>query len=124
MNKLKTILAALLYLGSLATLLTTAVGISQVLAAYGLDHPATLGRWVPAFTQSSLGMLIHSAWLCGATAAISTLLMLIALRKAATRESKLYWIAILAAINYHVAAGLYATLVIGYFLLPKLSNTA
>lgn len=124
MNRLKTIIAALLYLGSLATLLITAVSISRVLAAYGLDHPATLGRLVPAFTQSSLGMLSNSAWLCGGTAAISTLLLLIALRKAAMRESKLYWTAILAAVNYHIAAALYAALVVGYFLLPKLSNIA
>lgn len=124
MNKLKTIIATLLYLSSVAVLLIAAGSTSKVLSAYGLDYPATLGKWIPAFTQGSLDILVDSAWLCGGTAAVSTLLLLVALRKATTRESKLYWTAVLAAINYNVAAGVYYALVVGYFLLPKLSNAA
>lgn len=124
MNNLKAILAALLYLGSVVSLVVSAVITPQVLAAYGLDYPATLGPRVPAFTEGSFGVLLNSAWLCGGLAAISVLVLLVALRKASTRDAKLYWTAILAAVNYHVVAGVYTTMIIGYFLLPKLRSLA
>ena len=119
MSKLKTIIAVLLYLASALSLLLGYTATLRVLHSYGVQHPASFGGRVPMFTATTLDYMTHSGWLYGGTAILSLLLLIIALRKAATPESKRYWIAILGTINFYVSWFLSAIILQGFFLLPK-----
>ncbi len=45
-----------------------------------------------------------------------------AVRRSEDRQAKLYWLGILANINFYTVVFLFGSVLIGFFLLPKVAN--
>jgi hypothetical protein len=124
MKALKPLVTGLLLVGSWASLGCAYAAISGVLHAYTAAYPAILGSHVPAFTKTTISVMQSAPAICLGGILLSVLLAGLAMGRAKSGESKLYWITVLGSINYYVAAFLTSTVLIGFFMLPKLANGA
>ena len=122
MGKLKAAVTALLYFGSCIALFATHAAVSALLTSYTDSYPASLGAQTPAFTSLALSLMVSTAPVCFGAVAVSALLAAMAIRGPNPRESKLYWVTVLGSVNYYLCTFLLSTVLIGFFLLPKLAN--
>src|SRR5688500_4202833 len=118
------ILSVWIYISSLAAVMIAAGFISRILAVYPKEHLSSFGPVVPAIATT------HSSWLPSAPAllavagAISAVLGLYFWRSRHTRETKIFAVTLIAAINYFAALFCVMALLIAYFYLPKVANGA
>ncbi len=121
-RKVKSILAGFTYLTSLVMLGNCAIWFEQVRAAFTPADLHALGRHVPAFSEAVVAQIPALPLLFLGSGLASLVLALIALRKAASHDAKLFWISLLAAANLFLCANYAMLTIIGLFLLPKLAN--
>jgi hypothetical protein len=122
MGKFKVAVTALLYIGSCIALATTHGAVSALLKSYTAGYPSSFGTHVPAFTSTALSLMPNIAIACFGTLVVSAALAALLIWRSKSRESKLYWVTVLGSINYYVSMALLSTVLIGFFLLPKLGN--
>lgn len=124
MTKVRSVFTGLLFLASCAALLGAHQVAQMVLGTYSAGHIETFGPRVPAFSLQIVSYMLNSLLICGGTLALSLVLAALAWSRAATRESRIGWISVLASLNYHVAFFLVGAIAVGFFALPKLANGA
>jgi hypothetical protein len=122
MNKFKVFITSALYLASCAFLCFTHGVVSALLQSYTIAYPSSIGSRVLAFTSFTLTLMPQSAAICFGMLGLSALLVAVALSRSATSEAKLYWVTAVAGFNYYVSGYLLATVLTGFFLLPRLAN--
>ena len=122
MGKFKVAVTTILFVASCASLLVANGIASAVLDNYTSAYPASFGQNIPAFAASAVSLMQNSALLCLSVLVASVTLAFVAIRRAKSPASRLYWITVLATANYHVAAFLLGAVAVGFFLLPKLAN--
>jgi hypothetical protein len=122
MRSFKVALSFLLYIASCLGLLISPMYISMALAAYSADFVASHGPRVPAFSASALSLMRHAGPICFSVLVVSLLLAVMAVRRSEDRQAKLYWLGILANINFYTVVFLFGSVLIGFFLLPKVAN--
>ena len=124
MIKIKVALTALLYIASCIAIVATHEMVSALVVGYTIDYPASFGALVPAFTSLSLSLISKSALICWGTLVASMTLCTFAIWRSNSRDTKLYWVSILSSLNFYVSTFVVSTILIGFFLLPKLANGA
>jgi hypothetical protein len=122
MGKFKVAVTALLYFGSCIALAATHGAVSAILKSYTAGYPGSLGTHVPAFTSTALSLMPYTAIVCFGTLVVSAALAALVIWRSKSIESKLYWVTVLACISYYISTFLLSTVLIGFFLLPKLAN--
>ena len=122
MPKIKVAIGLLLYITSCMGLLIAPAYISLSLTAYSANFPASHGPRVPAFSSIALTVMPHATAICLSVLAASLLLAFLAFRRVKERDTRLYWIGVLASINFYAVLFLFGMVLIGFFLLPKLAN--
>ena len=122
MPKIKVALGLLFYITSCMGLLIAPVYISLPLTAYSAGFVASHGPRIPAFSSLTLSIMPHAAAICFSILAASLLLAFLAFRKVKERDTRLYWIGVLANINFYIVLFLFGMTLVGFFLLPKLAN--
>jgi hypothetical protein len=122
MPKIKVAFGLLLYITSCMGLLIAPMYISLPLTAYSADFVASHGPRIPAFSSLALSVMPHAGAICFSVLAASLLLAFLAFRKVQERDTRLYWIGVLANINFYTVLFLFGMVLIGFFLLPKLAN--
>jgi len=111
-------------IASLIMLANAATFLSLVLDAYPPSHIASFGPHVPGFS-SHIARQAASYPICLAIAAALTIAVSIyCWFSAHPPVTKTYIVVFLAAANALLAAQLTMTVLIAYFLLPKLANAA
>ena len=123
MPKIKVAIGLLLYMTSCLGLLVAPAYISLPLTAYSADFPASHGPRIPAFSSATLSVMPHATVICLSMLAVSLLLALLVFRRVKVRDTKLYWIGVLANVNFYTVLFLFGMVLIGFFLLPKLANS-
>ncbi|NZA27802.1 hypothetical protein H0E84_15595 [Luteimonas sp. SJ-92] len=122
MPKIRVALGLLLYLASCLGLLIAPAYITLPLTAYSADFVASHGPRIPAFSSLAL-LVMPRAWLiCFSVLAASVVLAFLAFRKVEDRDTRLYWIGVLANINFYTVLLMFGMVLIGFFLLPRLAN--
>lgn len=122
MGKLKVAVTALIFISSCIALAATQSVVSMLFKTYTASFPESFGARAPAFTSTALSLMPNSALICLGTLAASILLAALAISRANSQESKLYWVTVVGSLNYHVSVFLLSVALIGFFLLPKLAN--
>ena len=117
------ILSVWIFIGSLAAALASL--ISHILAAYPKDHFRTFGSTIPAISESHAKWLPHAPSALGASALVSLVVAVYFWRSSSrSREVKAFAVTFVAAMNYFLALFCVMSLVVAYFLLPKVANAA
>ena len=122
MRQIKVAIGLLLYITSCMGLLIAPAYISLSLTAYSADFIASHGPRIPAFSSTALSVMPHASAICFYVLASSLLLATLAFRRVKERDARLYWIGVLSNINFYTVLFLFGTVLIGFFLLPKLAN--
>ena len=122
MINFKVALTALIYIASCIALVATHEIVSALLVSYTIDYPASLGALVPGFTSLAISLIPKSALICLGTLVASVTICTFAIWRSNSRETKLYWVSVLSSLNYYVSMFLVSTILVGFFLLPKLAN--
>ncbi|MDH5829018.1 hypothetical protein QFW80_00565 [Luteimonas sp. M1R5S18] len=122
MPKIKVAIGLLLYVTSCMGLLIAPAYISLPLTAYSADFIASHGPRIPAFSRAALSVMPHATAICFSVLGSSLLLAFLAFRRVEERDTRLYWIGVLANINFYAVLFLFGMVLIGFFLLPKLAN--
>jgi hypothetical protein len=122
MKKLKAVITALLLVGSWVSLACAYAAVSGVLRSYTATYPTTFGSHVPAFSKSAISVMSGAPVICLSSFLISAVLTMLIMWRSKNDESKLYWITVLGSVNYYLASFLTSTVLIGFFMLPKLAN--
>ncbi|HQX65496.1 MAG: hypothetical protein WAR01_02360 [Dokdonella sp.] len=122
MPKIKVALGLLFYITSCVGLLIAPAYISMPLTAYSADFIASHGPRIPAFSSVALSVMPHAMAICFSVLAASLLLAFLAFRRVKEQDTRLFWIGVLANINFYAVLFLYGIVLIGFFLLPKLAN--
>ena len=122
MPKIKVAIGLLLYLTSCMALLIAPIYIALPLTVYSTAFPASHGPNVPAFSNLALSVMPHAAPICFSVLVASLLLAILTFRQVKERDTRLYWIGVLASVNFYAVLFLFGLVLIGFFLLPKLAN--
>ncbi len=122
MPKIKVAIASILYVTSCIGLLISPSYISLLLTTYSAGFIASHGPRVPAFSSTALSVMPHATPICFSILGASLLLAFLTARRVKERDSKLYWIGVLSAVNFYTVLFLFGMVLIGFFLLPKLAN--
>ncbi len=122
MRKFKSILAGFIYFISMVMLVNCAIWLEQVRVAFTPTQLRAASRHFPAFSEAVLAQMTTLPILFLASGVVSLVLAIIALRKAASHDAKLFWISLLAAANLFLCANYAMLTIIGLLLLPKLAN--
>ena len=120
----RVILAVWIFLGSLAAALASASLISHVLTAYPANHFQTFGSIIPATSETQAQWLPYAPAGIGFAALASIAVAVYYWRSTKSRDVKSFAVTLAAAINYFLSLFCVTTLVIAYFLLPKVANGA
>jgi hypothetical protein len=122
MGKIKVAVTTVLFVASCALLLAANGIASAVLSNYTPAYPASFGQNIPRFSAVTVSLMQNSAALCFGVPVFSAALAFLAISRAKSSEARLYWVTVLAVVNYHVGAFLLGAVAVGFFLLPKLAN--
>lgn len=122
MAKLKELLTGILFLASCGFLLGAQGAVAAILRTYTSAFPASFGGRIPAFSVSTLSLMPSIPVICYITVLVSVALAGVALWRAPSRESKLYWVTALSSVNFYICAFLLSTVVVGFFLLPRAAH--
>lgn len=122
MRTFKVALSFLLYITSCLGLMISPMYISMVLANYSADFVATHGSRVTAFSATTLSLMPNAGAICFSVLADSLLLAFMAVRRSEDREAKLYWLGVLANINFYTVVFLFGSVLVGFFLVPTVAN--
>ena len=118
----RVILAVWIYLGSLAAAIASASLISHILTAYTANYFQTFGSTIPAVSATHARWLPYAPTGIGIAALLSIAVVLYYWRSTKPREVKSFAVALIASINYFLSLFCVMTLVVAYFLLPKVAN--
>ena len=118
------ILSSWLFIGSLAAALVSGSLISHILAAYPADHFRTFGSTIPAISESYARWLPYAPTALGLAALVSLAVAIYFWHSSRPRDTKTFAVAFVAALNYFLALFCVMSLVVAYFLLPKVANGA
>ncbi|MBK8285385.1 MAG: hypothetical protein IPK97_11175 [Ahniella sp.] len=111
-----------MFLASCISLLTLQGFVSALLESYSPSYPSSFGPRLPAFSSYALALMSHSAAVCIGAVVSSVLLALLVCRREMTGDNRLYWLTVLAGINFLVSSYVATIILIGFFLLPKAAN--
>ena len=118
------ILSIWIFIGSLVAALASGSLISHILAAYPADHFRTFGSTIPAISESHARWLPHAPTALALAALVSLAVAVYFWRSGRPRDNKTFAVTLLAALNYFLALFCVMSLVVAYFLLPKVANGA
>lgn len=124
MPKARAVVTFSLFFASCVALLCAHQVAEMMLKTYSASHIQSFGPRVSAFSLEIVGYMRNSAVICLGTLAISFGFAVLAWLRSATHDTKLGWIAIIGAFNYHVASIFVGAIAVGFFALPKLANGA
>ena len=116
------ILSMWIFIGSLAAALASGSLISHILTAYPTDHFRTFGSTIPAISESHAKWLPHAPSALGASALVSLVVAVYFWQSSKSREVKAFAVTFVAALNYFLALFCVISLIVAYFLLPKVAN--
>jgi hypothetical protein len=122
MQKFKVALSILLYITSCVSLLIAPQYITLALTTYSADFVASHGTRIPAFSAMTLSVMPHAEVICFVVLIASLLLAAMTFRRPSIREARLYWLGVLANINFYTVLFLFGMVLVGFFLLPKVAN--
>lgn len=120
---LRTALAVLLHLGSIAALAASAMLIHHLLLAYPTDHFATSGSTMPAVSRTHMRWLPFAPAGLGIAALASVAAGVYLWRGAVPPERRRYLALVASAFGYFLASFCVTALLVAYFLLPKLASS-
>jgi len=116
------ILGLFLYASSLIALLLTGGHIAQLIQAFPVEHLASYGPRIPAVAALNARWLPHAPVLLVGTAAVSVLAAAGIWRSRSQVPNRPFALAALAAANYFLSFYCSMSLLIAWFLLPRLAN--
>ena len=124
MPTVRAVVTLILFFASCVALLCAHQVAEMMLETYSASHIQSFGPRVPAFSLEIVGYMRNSAYICLGTLVLSLVLAVLAWLRSATHDTRLGWLAIICAFNYHVAFFFVGAIAIGFFALPKLANGA
>lgn len=116
------ILGMVLYLTSLIAVLGTGAYTAQLIEAFPVEHLASYGPRIPAVAALNARWLLHAPVLLFGTAAVSVLAAAGIWRSRSQVSNRPFALAALAALNYLLSLYCAMSLLITWFLLPRLAN--
>lgn len=111
-----------LYVTSLIAVLGTGAYIAQLIEAFPVEHLASYGPRIPALAALNARWLPHAPVLLFGTAAVSVLAAAGIWRSRSQVSNRPFALAALAAANYFLSFYCSMSLLISWFLLPRLAN--
>ena len=120
----RVVLAIWIYISSLAGALASGALISHILLAYPADHFRTFGSTIPAVSESYAKWLPYAPTILGYFALASLVTVGYFWRSSRPREVKTFAVALVSALNFCLSLFFVISLVVAYFLLPKVANGA
>jgi len=111
-----------IFVASIATLIAGAETIAGVRRAFPDNGQAMFGPRVPAFTAAVYAQSADYPTVLVIAAIASIVLALYFWRSSRPFETKAFAATLLAAINMSLAASLTMSILVAYFMLPKLAN--
>lgn len=116
------ILGMVLYLTSLIAVLGTGAYIAQLIEAFPVEHLASNGPRIPAVAALNARWLPHAPVLLFGAAAVSVLATAGIWRSRSRVSNRPFALAALAAANYFLSLYCSMTLLVAWFLLPRMAN--
>jgi len=118
------ILGMFLYVTSLLAVLRTGAYIAQLIQVFPVEHLANYGPRIPAVAALNARRLPHAPALLFAAAAVSALVAMGIWRLPTQVSNRPFALAALAAVNYFLSLYCCMSLLVAWFLLPRLANAA
>jgi uncharacterized membrane protein YozB (DUF420 family) len=116
------ILGMFLYVTSLIAVLGTGAYIAQLIEAFPVEHLASNGPRIPAVAALNARWLPHAPVLLFGAAAVSVLATAGIWRSRSRVSNRPFALAALAAANYFLSLYCSMTLLVAWFLLPRMAN--
>jgi hypothetical protein len=122
MIMLRNILAIWIFLSSLIAVAATAIVVRTTLAAYPPDFLRSFGPHVPATSEMYAGLLLHATTFLGGSSVTLLIILALVYRRSSEPNVRNFYMTLFSAINFCFALFAALTLLVGYFMLPKLAN--
>lgn len=116
------ILGMFLYVTSLLAVLGTGAYIAQLIQVFPVEHLASYGPRIPAVAALNARWLPHAPALLFGAAVVSVLAVAGIWRSRSQVSNRPFALAALAAANYFLSLHCSMTLLVAWFLLPRLAN--